>query len=60
MSIEKTKKYYYKKLCNLLIKIYDFCKQSGYIIYQHATDLNSANNIMKKGFICSTNDIIIF
>ena len=57
MSIEEAKKNYGEELCNLLIKIYDFCKQSGYIIYQHATDLNSANSIMKKGFICSTNDI---
>ena len=57
MSIEEAKNYYGEELCNLLIKIYNFCRQSGYIIYQHATDLDSANNIMKKGFICSTNDI---
>ncbi len=57
MSIEEAKNYYGEELCNLLIKIYNFCKQSGYIIYQHATDLDSANNIMKKGFICSTNNI---
>ena len=57
MSIEETKNYYGEELCNLLIKIYDFCKQDGYIIYQHATDLDSANNIMEKGFICFTSDI---
>lgn len=57
MSIEEAKSYYGEELCNLLIRIYDFCGQSGYIIYQHATDLDSSNNIMKKGFICSISDI---
>ncbi len=57
MNYEEAKEYYGDELCNLLIKIYNFCKQSGYVIYQHATDLESANNIMKKGFICSTTEI---
>ena len=57
MSIEEAKNYYGEELCNLLIKIYDFCKQDGYIIYQHATDLDSANNIMEKGFICFSSNI---
>ena len=57
MSIEEAKNYYGEELCNLLIKIYDFCKQDGYIIYQHATDLDSANNIMEKGFICFESNI---
>lgn len=57
MSLDEAKKYYGEKLCNLLIKIYDFCKQSEYIIYQHATDIESADNIMKKGFICSSGKI---
>lgn len=57
VNYEEAKEYYGDELCNLLIKIYNFCKQSGYVIYQHATDLESANNIMKKGFICSTTEI---
>ena len=57
MNYEEAKEYYGEELCNLLIKIYNFCKQSGYVIYQHATDLDSANNILKKGFICSTIEI---
>lgn len=57
MNYEEAKEYYGEELCNLLIKIFDFCKQSGYVIYQHATDLDSANNIMKKGYICSTTEI---
>ena len=48
MNYEEAKEYYGEELCNLLIKIFDFCKQSGYVIYQHATDLDSANSIMKK------------
>jgi hypothetical protein len=57
MSYEEAKEFYGEEICNLLIKIYNFCKQSGYVIYQHATDLDSANNIMRKGFICSTSKI---
>ena len=57
MNYEKAKEYYGEGLCNLLIKIYNFCKQSGYVIYQHATDLDSANNIIKNGFVCSTTEI---
>ena len=48
VNYEEAKEYYCDELCNLLIKIYNFCKQSGYVIYQHATDLESANNIIKK------------
>ena len=48
MSYEEAKEYYGEELCNLLIKIYDFCKKSGYVIYQHATDLDSANNIIRR------------
>lgn len=57
MSYEEAKEYYGEELCNLLIKIYSFCKKSGYVIYQHATDVDSANNILKKGFICSKSEI---
>ena len=57
MNYEEAKEYYGEELCNLLIKIFDFCKQSGYVIYQHATDLDSANSIMKKGYICSITEI---
>lgn len=57
MSYEEAKEYYGEELCNLLIKIYDFCKKSGDVIYQHATDLDSANNIIRNGFICSTSKI---
>lgn len=31
--------------------------KNGYVIYQHATDLDSANNIINKGFICSTSEV---
>ena len=51
VNYEEAKEYYGDELCNLLIKIYNFCKQSGYVIYQHDTDLGSADNIMKRGFI---------
>lgn len=57
MSYEEAKEYYGEELCNLLIKIYDFCKKSEYVIYQHATDLDSADNILNKGFICSTSKV---
>ena len=56
MNYEEAKEYYGEKLYKLLIKIYNFCKQSGYVIYQHATDLDSANSIMKKGFVCLTTE----
>lgn len=38
-------------------KIYEFCKESDYVIYQHATDLESANNIIQKGFIVQSVEI---
>ena len=57
MSIEEAKAYYGEELCNLLTKIYNFCKRSGYIIYQHATDVDSASHIMKNGFFCLTSII---
>ena len=48
--IQWAKEYYGEELCNLLVKIYDFCKKSGYVIYQHATDLDSANNIINNAY----------
>lgn len=38
MSIEEAKNYYGEELCNLLIKIYDFCKQDGYINFTINTE----------------------
>ena len=57
LNYEEAQIYYGEELYNLLIKIYNFCKNNGYIIYQHATDLDSANSIMRKGFICSKSEI---
>lgn len=57
LSIDEAQKYYGKDVCDLLAKIYEYCKKSNYTIYQHTTDVESANNIMKRGFIVST-DII--
>ena len=51
MSDEEARLYYGEKCYSLIKKIYEFCKKSDYVIYQHATDLESANNIMQKGFI---------
>ncbi len=50
LTEEEARLYYGDELCNLIQKIYEFCKKSGYIIYQHATDVKSANKIMTKGY----------
>ena len=57
MSDEEAKLYYGEKCYFLIKKIYKFCRESDYIIYQHATDLESANNIMQKGFIVQSRKI---
>lgn len=57
LTEEEARSYYGDKLCNLIKKIYEFCQKSGYIIYQHATDTESANNIMTKGYKVSTDEL---
>lgn len=57
LTEEEARSYYGDKLCNLIQKIYEFCKNSGYIIYQHATDVESANKIMTKGYKVSTDEL---
>lgn len=57
MTDEEARLYYGEKCYSLIKKIYEFCRKSDYVIYQHATDLESANNIMQKGFIVQSMEI---
>lgn len=57
LSDAEAKSYYGEDLYNLIKKIYEFCRVSEYTIYQHATDIEAANNIMKKGYIVSTEEL---
>lgn len=57
MSIDEAKDYFGEDVCDLVIKIYDFCRKNGYRIYQHVTDQEYADDIMKRGFICETGKI---
>lgn len=57
LTESEAKLYYGEELCNLIKKIYDFCRKDGYLIYQHATDIQSADNIMKKGYIVSSEEL---
>lgn len=57
MTNEEARLYYGEKCYSLIKKIYEFCKESDYVIYQHATDLESANNIIQKGFIVQSVEI---
>lgn len=57
MTNEEARLYYGEKCYSLIKKIYEFCRESDYVIYQHATDLESANNIMQKGFIVQSVEI---
>ena len=50
MTNEEARLYYGEKCYSLIKKIYEFCKESDYVIYQHATDLESANNIIQKRY----------
>lgn len=60
MTNEEARLYYGEKCYSLIKKIYEFCKESDYVIYQHATDLESANNIIQKGFIVQSVEMTIF
>lgn len=57
MNEEEARLYYGEKCYSLIKKIYGFCRESDYVIYQHATDLESANNIMQKGFIVKSMEV---
>ena len=57
MTNEEARLYYGEKCYSLIKKIYEFCRESNYVIYQHATDLESADNIMQKGFIVQSEEI---
>ncbi len=57
LTEEEVRAYYGEKLCNLIKKIYEFCQKAGYIIYQHATDVESASSIIKKGYVVSTSKL---
>lgn len=57
LTDEEAKLYYGEECYNLLVKIFKFCREADYIIYQHATDLESADNIMQKGFIVQSSKI---
>ena len=57
LTEQEARQYYGEKCYYLLKKIFKFCREADYIIYQHATDLESANNILEKGFIVGTNEI---
>ena len=57
MTNEEAKLYYGEKCYSLIKKIYEFCRKSNYVIYQHATDLESADNIIQKGFIVQSEEI---
>ena len=50
LTEEEARQYYGDSCCDLLEKIYLFCKEAGYIVYQHVTNVESAENIMNKGF----------
>ena len=58
MTDEEARLYYGEKCYSLIKKIYEFCKESDYVIYQHATDLESANNTIQKGFIVQSEEIV--
>lgn len=53
MTYEEALNYYGEDCCNILKRIFNFCKNNNYIIYQHATNVESANNIIERGFIIS-------
>ena len=57
MSNEEARLYYGEKCYSLIKKIYEFCRKSNYVIYQHATDLKSADNIIQKGFIVQSEEV---
>lgn len=57
MNDEEARLYYGEECYDLIKKIYEFCRESDYVIYQHATDLESANDIMQKGFIVQSAEI---
>lgn len=57
MTDEEARLYYGENVYSLIKKIYEVCKKSDHIIYQHATDLKSADNIMQKGFIVYSDKI---
>lgn len=57
MTNEEAKLYYGEKCYSLIKKIYEFCRKSNYVIYQHATNLESADNIIQKGFIVQSEEI---
>lgn len=50
LTEEEAMLYYGVKCYDLIEKIYKFCREAGYTIYQHATNIESASNIMMKGF----------
>jgi hypothetical protein len=54
---EEAKLYFGEELYSLIKKIYDLCKKSGYIIYEHATDVESAEDIIKRGFRVSIDQL---
>ena len=57
LTEQEARQYYGEECYNLLIKIFKFCRESDYIIYQHATDIESANNILQKGFVVQMGEI---
>lgn len=57
LSYEEAVNYYGTECCNLLRRIFEYLKKANYVIYQHATNLESADNILKKGFIVETSEI---
>lgn len=57
LSVDEAIDYYGVECSNLIINLYKYLKKSNYIIYQHATDIESANDILKKGFIISMDSI---
>ena len=54
---DEARAYYGEKCCDLLTKIFEFCREGNYTIYQHATNPESADNTIQKGFIVSQNSI---
>lgn len=57
MNDEDAKSYYGEECYSLIKTIYKFCKESNQIIYQHATNLESANDIVQRGFIVRGGEI---
>lgn len=50
LTEKEAEEYYGIECCDLIRRIYSFGKNNNYSIYQHATDLNSAQSIIQRGF----------